>query len=94
MKRCGARDLLYISDKHWYTFKEGFGNGTNNYAELSSLGLLSWMAAHKEVIDSQIIIKWIARLNKIYSVQLIPLLEETTERFERHDGKCGHKASI
>ena len=85
-KRCVAGGLLYISEKHWYKFK-GLVNGTNSYAELSALQLLSWLVTKKEVksiqilVYSQIIRKWITCLNMIRSVWLTPLLQET-QRFQ------------
>ena len=43
-KICGAGGMLYISDEHYFSYKDGLGLGTNNYAELCALKLLLYLA--------------------------------------------------
>lgn len=37
---CGGGAVLHFNLHNYVTFKEGFGEGTNNFAELSALRLL------------------------------------------------------
>ena len=59
------------------------GLGTNNFAKLSVIRLLLWLASKYHINylhifgDSQIVIRWVNEDNRIYAIQLIPLLDET-----------------
>ena len=60
-----SRGDLYYSKKSWIAFIFGLGQGTNNYAKLSSLRLLLCLAKECDIKelhifgDSQVIIYWI-----------------------------------
>ena len=77
-----GRGYLYLSKQHWYSFKAGIGEGTNNFAELSAIRLLLRMDAEHKVRnfqifgDSQITIKRISSQNMIHNVRLVLLLEQ------------------
>ena len=47
-KLSGAGGMLYISDEHYFSFKHGLGDGTNNTAELCALKLLLTLAKMKD----------------------------------------------
>ena len=51
---CGARGILYFSDKLSFSFKAGLGAGTNNTAELCALKLLLTLARMKDYARIQI----------------------------------------
>ena len=83
--------VFYIYLSHWFSFKAGIGEGTNNFMELSAIRLLIRLAVEKQVKnmhvlgDSQIIIKWINGINKIHNTQLAPLLDEVHSLIEQTD---------
>ena len=60
-----SRGDLYYSKKSWIAFILGLGQGTNNYAELSSLRILLFLTKERDIKklqifgDSQVIIYWI-----------------------------------
>ena len=39
-RSCGAGGILHLSKSHWFSFKAGIGEGTNNFMELSAIRLL------------------------------------------------------
>ena len=53
-KICGAGDMLYITDEHYFSFKAGLGLGTNNYADLCSLNLLLFLDRRNHLAKIQI----------------------------------------
>ena len=63
-KRCRAVDMLFISDEHYFSFKDGLGFGTNNLVELCALKLLFSLARENHISkiqifgDSQLVINW------------------------------------
>ena len=46
---CGAGDILFLTDGHFFTFSAGLGQGTNNYAELLALKLLILLSLQQGV---------------------------------------------
>ena len=75
-KICGASDMLYISDGHYFSFKAGLGFGTNNFVELLGLKLLLTLALDKHLSkmhifgDSQLVINWVTGKYRIQNIQL------------------------
>ena len=51
---CGAGGILYFKDDHFITFKAGLGIGSNNFAELSAVKLLIYLALDKQISRFQI----------------------------------------
>ena len=51
---CGAREILFLKDDHFFTFKVGLGVGTNNLAELYALKLLLILALDKQISIIQV----------------------------------------
>ena len=44
---CGVGGILFLKDDHYFTFKAGLGEGSNNFAELYALKLLITLALDK-----------------------------------------------
>ena len=79
---CGASGILYLSDQHFFTFLVGLGLGTNNFAELLALKLLTTLALKQGVQslqvfgDSQLVINWISGKFRINNILLTQILHE------------------
>ena len=76
---CGAGDLLFIADDHFFTFKAGLGSGTNNFAELLGLKLLLTLSLDNNIKkvqifgDSQLVLNWAAGKFHIQNIQLVQI---------------------
>ena len=63
-KLCGTGGMMFLSKVHFFSFKDGLGLGTNNFAELRALKLLLYLARRNLVVkfqafgDSQLAINW------------------------------------
>ena len=79
---CGGGGCLYISTSHYYLIKLGLGDGTNNYAEIMVLKLLSLFFVEKgcktlQVFgESMLIINWEKGFQRCYISRLVPIFEE------------------
>ena len=88
---CGAGGMLYLSDRHFISFKAGLGLGTNNYAELCALKLLLRLARMHNLDklqifgDSQLVINWVSGKYKLQNLELSLILQDVhylSDRFE------------
>ena len=93
---CGAGEILFLKDDHFFTFKAGLGVGTNNLAELYALKLLLILALDKQLSniqvfgDSLLVINWITGKFRIHNLQLAQILQEVIRLlnlFEQADFK-------
>ena len=81
-KVCGAEGILFFSEECFISFKDGLGNGTNNYAELLGLKLLLKLALENHIIklqvfgDSHLVINWVNGLYRMHNLLLSPLLSK------------------
>lgn len=86
---CGGGAALYFSDQNYITYKEGLGEGTNNFAELRALRLLitkamEWCCRSLQIFkDSMIIINWENGIQRCHIIKLLPFPEEIF-LFEQH----------
>ena len=53
-KICGAGGMIYFSDEHFFSFKDGLGIGSNNFAEICALNLLLTLAREKNIVKIQL----------------------------------------
>ena len=73
---------LFFSDENYITYKEGLGEGTNNFAELRDLRLLmikamEWGCRSLQIFgDSMIIINWENGIQRCHIIRLLPFLED------------------
>ena len=81
-KICGVGGMLYISDEHYFSYKEGLGLGTNDYAELCALKLLLFLARRNSLAkiqifgDSQLVINWASSKFRLMNLDLSMILQE------------------
>lgn len=86
-----ARYFILIYIQNYVTFKEGFDEGTNNFAKLSALRLLltkalEWGVNQLQIFrDSKIIINWANGFQHCHIVRLMPLLEEVLNLKQHFD---------
>ena len=79
---CEGGDILHLDAQNYVHIKVGFGQGTNNFIELSSLRLLmikalEWGARSIQIFrDSKISINWAMGTNICNILRLTPLLDE------------------
>ena len=79
---CGAGGVYFLNDNHYFMFKAGLGEGTNNFTELYALKLLLTLALDKQVSsiqvfgDSLLVINWIRGKYKSHNLNLAQLLCE------------------
>ena len=79
---CGGGVVLFFNLQNHITFKEGLGEGTNNFAELCALILLlttslEWGVRTLQMFgDSKIIINWENWFLRCHNFRLIPLSED------------------
>lgn len=80
--RCGGGAVIYFNDHNSLHIQAGFGNGSNNYAELMALRMLltkawEWGSQSLQVFwDSKIILEWAKGTQNYNILRLRPLLEE------------------
>ena len=73
---CGAGGILYLKDDHYITFKDGLEFGSNNFAELSAVKLLIYLALDKQILhiqifgDSLLVISWISSKFRCHNMHL------------------------
>ena len=85
---CGARGILYLKEDHYFTFKAGWGVGTNNLAELYAMKLLLILALDKQITkiqvfgDSLLVINWITGKFRMHNLQLALILQEVNRFFD------------
>ena len=74
--------MLYISDKHFFSFKARLGASTNNTPELCALKLLLTLARMKDYAkiqiygDSQLVINWAKGKFRMHNLELSLILWE------------------
>ena len=79
---CGAGGILFISDRHFVTFKAGLGLGTNNFAELCALKLLLRLTQKHNLDkiqvfgDSQLAINWASGKYRLLNLELAMILQD------------------
>ena len=82
LDRCGGGSMLHFDLQNYLYFKAGFGEGTNNFAELSALIFLmsknlEWGVQMLQIFgDSKIIINWANGFQRCHFIRLVPLLDE------------------
>ena len=81
-KICGAGGMLYISDGHYFSFRDGLGTGTNNFAKICALKILLTLAREKNIVkihlfgDSQLVINWANGKFRLLNLELAQVLNE------------------
>lgn len=79
---CGDGATLYLTEHNYVTFKEGLGEGTNNFVELCTLRLLliktiEWGCRSLQIFgDSMIVINWTTGILRCHNIRLLPILLE------------------
>ena len=51
---CGAREIIFLPNYKWFSFKAGLGQGMNNFSEISALRLLLFLDLERGINDLQI----------------------------------------
>ena len=91
---CGAGGILFLKYDHYFTFKAGLGEGSNNFTELYALKLLLTLALDKQVSriqvygDSLLVINWILgkyRINNLHLAQLLCEVIRLNDFFKQAD---------
>ena len=86
---CGGGGVLYKSETNYFHFSAGLGKGSNNYAELMSLGLLLLFSLEQGCLslqvfgDSMLVIEWEKETVQCHVMILLPILEEVF-RIKQH----------
>ena len=90
-KLCGAGGLIFITDQHYFSFKDGLGFGSNNFAELLGLKLLLSLSLENNFKklqifdDSQLVINWVSGKYRIQNVQLAQILMDVNRLVDMFD---------